>query len=234
MRLPWEQSDLHPHALSLIEPDVTDPDFEHDLRQDLAAFNPPDIIHRYRVVVPDGQGTHALSEQGFAPTRLTRLFRLPLVATAGDPLPAQIAAHWFRPGERAPWHDWIAAHWRHYRMTHTSNPPREPETGLHDVFVGDDLIEGLALRDGPMGRVRAFASLREGQGLGWIGGAPDLLPAVLAACLRRATAIGWTYATLEVDDDDYGLWSLTDPMVEHTQMTFVTWQRERAGTVGPH
>lgn len=234
MQLPWQQSDLHPHALSLIEPDVRAAGFEGALRTDLAAFNPPDTIHRFRVVVPEGQGAHVLMSNGFEARRLTRLIRLPLDAVTAGPLPDHIAAHWFRPKERAPWGDWVAAHWKHYRRTHISNPPRAPQTGLHDVFIGDDLVEGLALRDGPMGRVRAFASLREGQGIGWIGGRPDLLRHALSACLRRATAIGWTHAILEVDDDDHALWALTDPFGDHTQATFVTWLRERNATPLPH
>jgi len=89
-------------------------------------------------------------------------------------------------------------------------------------------------RDGPQGRVRAFGSLREGNELGWLGGDPTLLAITLAACLRRATALGWATASLEVDDDDAPLWALADELGVSASETFVTWQRERNPAKGPN
>ncbi|WP_375279992.1 hypothetical protein [Pseudooctadecabacter sp.] len=238
MNLPWQQSDLHPHALSVMEDGLDHPDLAQALAEDLDTFNPPDIIHRYRVVALRGQACDALSANGFAPNRITQLIDLPLSAQCDPvlaaPPPDHIATHWFRPGERAPWDGWVQAHWRHYQTTHHSNPPRVPKGGLRDVFIGDDLVEGLALRDGPQGRTRAFASLREGQELGWIGGDPALLPATLAACLRRATAMGWSKATVEVDDDDHVLWSLIQRLNLTAAQTYVTWHRERYTDIPSH
>ncbi|WP_296417004.1 hypothetical protein [Pseudooctadecabacter sp.] len=237
MNLPWQQSDLHPHALSVMEDALDRPDLALALAEDLNAFNPPDIIHRYRIVALRGQADETLSANGFTPNRITQLIDLPLSAQdhpALTPLPDHIAAHWFRPGERAPWDAWVQAHWRHYQTTHHSNPPRIPKGGLRDVFIGDDLVEGLALRNGPQGRTHAFASLRTGQELGWIGGDPALLPATLATCLRRATAIGWTKATVEVDDDDHALWSLIGRLNIPPAQTYVTWHRERFTDAAPH
>ena len=230
MRLPWLVSDLHPHALSLTE-DALGDDFAPALVDDLADMNPPDIIERFRCVFPEGPATDVLMAAGFSAVRLTRLLDLNVTiadhpALAANP-PGHLAPHWFKSDERAPWKNWLAAHWRHYCATHASNPPREPVRGVRTIFIGNDLVEGFALRDGPQGRVRAFGSLRNGNELGWIGGAPTLIAPTLAACLRRATALGWTKATLEVDDDDAALWALADRLGVAPAQTFVTWQLER-------
>lgn len=230
MRLPWQVSDLHPHALSLDE-DALRPDFGDALREDLSQMSPPDIIQRYRCVLPEGAKSDALISAGFHAVRLTRMVDLP-VGLADDArltidLPDHIAPHWFLPTERAPWGQWLAVHWQHYQAVHVSNPPREPVNGLRKVFIGDDLLEGLALREGPQGRVMAFASLRKEHELGWIGGAPELLPCVLGACLRRAAAIGWSIATAEVDNDDTPLWDLIEALGVAPSRTYVTWHRER-------
>ena len=231
MNLPWQTSDLHPHALSLTEDALEVVDFADALAADLAAFNPPDTIHRYRIIAHRGEHETVLRANGFIATRLTTLTALPLTLVnhpmLDKPLPKALSAHWFTLKERAPWGGWIGAHWRHYQATHTSNPPREPVKGLRKIFVGEDFVEGLALRDGPQGRVRGFASLRDDQELGWIGGAGDLVAHLLVACLRRATALGWTTATIEVDDDDRDLWALVKALEIAPQQTFVTWQRER-------
>jgi len=242
MSLPWQQSDLHPHALTLDDAALDRPDLADALRTDIAAFNLPDVIHRYRVVARAGQAETDLIAAGFMATRVTHITELPLEIqhhpTLARALPARVAPHWFNCGERAPWDDWVAAHWRHYRATHRSNPPNIPETGLNDIFIGDDLICGLALRDGPQGRTRAFGSLRKsdegGQNIGWIGGAPDLLPQTLHACLRRATAIGWTSATIEVDDDDHALWSLMQTLDIAPLETYVTWHKDRRENRSAH
>ncbi|SLN54148.1 hypothetical protein [Pseudooctadecabacter jejudonensis] len=238
MRLPWQQSDLHPHALSLTEDALDRPDFAAALAADLAAFNPPPVIHRYRIVARQGQAVPVLITAGFTATRLTQIIQLPLDLHSHpaltSPLPDHINAHWFTPTERAPWDDWVTAHWRHYRATHQTNPPRIPDTGLRDIFAGPDLVAGLALRDGPQGRTRAFASLRDDQDIGWIGGAPPLIPYALSACLRRAISIGWTHATLEVDDDDHPLWALAEQLGHPPTDTFVTWQKERSGLPHTH
>lgn len=231
MILPWQTSDLHPHALSLTEDALEMPDFQANLAHDLATHTPPDVIHRYRIIAHVGTHEATLSAHGFVATRLTTLTDLPLDLVTHPVLekhlPEKIAAHWFTREERAPWGAWVGAHWRHYQATHLSNPPREPVRGLKKIFVGKDLVEGLALREGPQGRVRAFASLRDDQELGWIGGKVDLLPHLLGACLRRATAIGWTSAKIEVDDDDRALWALVASLGVAPQRTFVTWQLER-------
>ncbi len=231
MRLPWQTSDLHPHALTLTEDALERGDLTDALAADLAAFNPPDTIHRYRVIALAGEHEQTLRANGFAATRLTTLTDLPLDLVSHDlldvTLPETLSVHWFTRKERAPWGGWIGQHWRHYQATHQSNPPREPVKGLRKIFIGTDLVEGLALREGPQGRVRGFASLRDNQELGWIGGGADLLPHLLAACLRRATALGWTSATVEVDDDDRDLWALITALGVPPQQTFVTWHRER-------
>lgn len=230
MRLPWLTSDLHPHALSLSEDALCD-DFDVALAADLAAMNPSSFIARFRCVFPEGGQTETLKTAGFHAVRLTRLVGLPITladhpALSGD-IPAHIAPHWFRLGERGPWGNWIAAHWRHYQAVHLSNPPREPTAGLRQIFIGSDLVEALALRDGPQGGVRAFASLRDNHEIGWVGGSVDLLPLALGACLRRAAAQGWSKATIEVDDDDAALWALIDDLGVAPAQTYVTWQLER-------
>ncbi len=231
MNLPWQTSDLHPHALTLTEDALEGGDLAQALAADLAAFHPPEIIHRYRIIAHAGDHEDALQSNGFIATRLTTLTDLPLSLvshpTLDVELPQSLSAHWFTLKERAPWGQWIGQHWRHYQATHLSNPPREPVKGLRKIFIGTDLVEGLALRDGPQGRVRSFASLRDDQNLGWIGGTSDHLPYLLGACLRRATALGWTKATIEVDDDDRALWALVSALGVAPQHTFVTWQRER-------
>lgn len=238
MNLPWQTSDLHPHAVSLTEEATDFPDFEAALHEDLAAFSPPDTIHRYRVIARAGEWETVLQEVGFAATRLTALTDLPLNLVDHPklevPLPDALSAHWFTLKERAPWGPWIAAHWRHYQVTHRSNPPREPVKGLRKIFVGDDFVEGLALRNGPQGGIRAFASLRDGQKLGWIGGGAEMLPHVLSACLRRATALGWSKATFEVDDDDRDLWTFMQQLNITPQQVFVTWQKERSAARRPN
>lgn len=230
MRLPWQKSDLHPHALSLTE-DAIEDDFDAALAEDLAALNPPPIIHRYRCVAPSGVHDAALMEHGFNAVRMTRIVALPLElvdhpALSAD-VPDEISPHWFRLGERGPWTQWVAAHWRHYQAMHLSNPPREPVNGLNKIFLTKDMVEGLALRLGPQGRVRSFASLRDGSEIGWIGGDVTLLPQTLSACLRRAAAIGWPSALIEVDNDDTALWALIETLGVKAQQTFVTWQLER-------
>ncbi|MEL6960092.1 MAG: hypothetical protein AAGL89_14180 [Pseudomonadota bacterium] len=226
-------SDLHPHALSLDEDALEHPDFQRVLTDDLAAMAPPDIIHRFRAVGRDGQQTEVLKAAGFSVTRLTRLIDLPLNLDLPHALEAHIAPHWFGPEERGPWEQWLDAHWRHYDTLHQSNPPQQPAQGLAPLFAGADLIAAFALRDGPQGRVLSFASLREGEELGWIGGRPDLLDQTLSACLRRAAALGWSKATLEVDDDDRPLWALASDLPGPTR-TFVTWHRERQPSSQPH
>lgn len=231
MNLPWQTSQLHPHALSLTEDALTAADFPDALAADLAALAPPSVIHRYRIIAHAGEHETTLCANGFTATRLTTLTDLPLDLINHPrldiPLPNSLSPHWFTRKERAPWGGWIANHWRHYQATHTANPPREPLKGLRKIFVGKDFVEGLALRDGPQGRVRGFASLRSDQELGWVGGGAALLPHLLTACLRRATALGWTTATIEVDDDDRDLWALITALNVPPQQTFVTWQRER-------
>lgn len=240
MHLPWMMSDLHPHALSLSEDALDDPDFADKLTSDLAVMSPPDIIHRFRVVARAGQSAQTLKQHGFAVTRLTRLIDLKFDVldhpALGEDLPPHLAPHWFMPTERGPWDQWLDAHWRQYVARHTTNPPQRPVGGVRQVFMGDDLIEGFALRDGPQGRVRAFASLRRGQELGWIGGA-DHLPQTLAACLRRAATLGWVKLSVEVDDDDHALWGLIDGLGVAPSQEFVTWQLERAPSLAgsrPH
>jgi len=230
MRLPWQMSDLHPHALSLTD-DAIGSDFALALEADLAEMTPPEIIQRYRCSFAQGVQTDALVDAGFHASRLTRIVDLPL-SLVDHPmlnvdLPDGISTHWFRRKERAPWNQWLTAHWRHYQAVHLSNPPREPVGGLNKVFIGDDLVEGLALRLGPQGRVRSFASLRKESQIGWIGGAQELLAQTLATCLRRATAIGWIKATIEVDDDDVALWGLIEALGVAPDQTYVTWQLER-------
>lgn len=238
MRLPWQKSDLHPHALSLDEDALDGADFADALTADLAAMDPPDIIHRFRVVAEAGQQDAALVANGFSVTRLTHIINLPLDTldhpALSDKLPDTLNPHWFTKKDRAPWGAWIDAHWRHYCATHASNPPRPPPRGLRQIFVGKDLVEAFALRKGPQGRVRGFGSLRADQELGWIGGPADCLPHVLAACLRRATTLGWAKATLEVDDDDRALWALVDVLDVTPAQTFVTWQRERGAANRPN
>jgi len=230
MDLPWMMSDLHPHALSLDEDALDDPEFATRLAADLAQMSPPDIIHRYRVIARAGQREDVLKKHGFTVTRLTRLVDLTF-DLLDDPIlrdaDMSLSPHWFTRSERAPWGQWLDAHWRHYVTGHQTNPPRLPPQGPRKVFIGDDLVEGFALRDGPQGRVRAFASLRKDQDIGWIGGAAHL-PATLAACLRRAATLGWAKAGLEVDDDDHVLWSLIDRLGVAPTQEFVTWQLERA------
>jgi len=225
MYLPWQTSDLHPHALSLTEDALTGADFADSLAADLAAFDPPETIHRYRIIAPAGGYEKTLCDNGFSATRFTTLTNLPLDLLSHPaldvPLPKSLSAHWFTTKERAPWGEWVGQHWRHYQATHRSNPPREPIKGVRRIFVGNDFVEGLALRSGPQGRVRAFASLRDGQEIGWIGGGAALLPHVLGA------ALGWTTATVEVDDDDRALWALVSSLGVQPEQTFVTWQRER-------
>jgi len=237
MVLPWEVSDLHPHALSLMDEDALGAEFAVALHADLDSMNPPPVIHRYRCVLPEGCETETLIEAGFHVTRLTRIVDLPVSAAdhalLRAPMPTHIAPHWFRTDERAPWDTWVAAHWQHYQALHFANPAAEPACGLNAVFVGDDLVEGLALREGPQGRIRAFASLRTGDEIGWIGGVPDLIPLALGACLRRATALGWSRASLEVDDDDAPLWALLDGLGQPVTQTYVTWQLERAAAKRP-
>ena len=231
MNLPWQTSDLHPHALSLTEDALIHRDFADALAADVVALDPPEYIHRYRVIAPAGDHERTLRNIGFTATRLTTITDLPLDLAAHPLLDKKVletlSAHWFTRKERAPWGAWIAAHWRHYQATHRSNPPREPVRGLRKIFIGKDLVEGLALREGPQGRVRGFASLREGQELGWIGGPGEVLPDLLCACLRRATSLGWSKATLEVDDDDRALWALVTSLGVVPKQTYVTWQRER-------
>lgn len=231
MNLPWQMSDLHPHALSLDDDALDVDDFGRKLADDLAAMQPPDIIHRYRVVAQAGQQDAALVANGFSAVRLTHLVDVPFDSLDHPllvpPLPDHMNPHWFTRGERGPWVNWIDAHWRHYITTHASNPPRMPPRGLRAIFVGEDLVEGFALRDGPQGRVRGFSSLRDGQELGWIGGASGLLPHLLAASLRRAVTIGWTKLSVEVDDDDRALWALIADLDVPVKQAFVTWQRER-------
>jgi hypothetical protein len=231
MRLPWQVSDLHPHALSLNEDALEGGMFSRHLRIDLRDMSPPPIIHRYRVVAKAGQRTETLMKNGFSGIHLTRLYDLKAdvlnhPALACD-LPDEIAAHWFLNGERGPWQQWLDAHWRHYETLHRSNPPRVPVKGARQVFLDDDLEEAFALRDGPQGRVKTFASLRKDQEIGWIGGSDALLAQTVAACLRRAMAIGWSKATLEVQDDDRPLWDLTSALGLEPAQEFVTWHRER-------
>lgn len=231
MKLPWQTSGLHPYALSLTEDALDIPEFAAALGHDLATHTPPDTIHRYRIIAHKGEHEETLRAHGFSATRLTRLTALPIDLLSHPMLdvrlPKTLAAHWFTVKERAPWGGWIGQHWRHYQAMHQSNPAREPVKGVRKVFVGKTFVEGLALRDGPQGRVRGFASLRTDQKLGWIGGGADLLPHLLEACLRRATALGWTSATIEVDDDDRELWALIAALGVAPHQTFVTWQRER-------
>ena len=231
MRLPWQVSDLHPHALSLTQDALDGGLFSRHLRIDLRDMSPPSIIHRYRIVAKAGQRTDTLAVNGFSATRLTRLYDLKFNVlnhpSLSDDLPPNISPHWFVGGERGPWQQWLDAHWKHYMAMHRSNPPRLPVKGARQVFLGEDLTEAFALRDGPQGRVKTFASLRSDQEIGWIGGDADLLPHALAACLRRAMAIGWTHATLEVDDDDRALWALVDGLGVEPDQEFVTWHRER-------
>jgi len=163
MYLPWQTSDLHPHALSLTEDALTGADFADSLAADLAAFDPPETIHRYRIIAPAGGYEKTLCDNGFSATRFTTLTNLPLDLLSHPaldvPLPKSLSAHWFTTKERAPWGEWVGQHWRHYQATHRSNPPREPIKGVRRIFVGNDFVEGLALRSGPQGRVRAFASV---------------------------------------------------------------------------
>jgi hypothetical protein len=73
-----------------------------------------------------------------------------------------------------------------------------------------------------------FSSLRSTQEIGWIDTVnPDaaILQATLVATLRRATACGWTHATLEVDDDHPMLWDLADDFADQPQQHFIMWQR---------
>jgi len=238
MNLPWLTSDLHPHALSLEEDALEGSDFADALADDLATMDPPDIIHRFRVVAEPDQQDAALIDNGFAVTRLTHIIDLPLDVmdhpALSDALPDGLNPHWFTKKERAPWGAWMESHWRHYCVTHASNPPRRPPRGLRRIFVGNDLVEAFALRAGPQGRVRGFASLRDNQELGWLGGTTDALPHVLAACLRRATTLGWVKATLEVDDDNRDLWALTGALDVQPTQTYVTWQRERDAARRPN
>ena len=233
--LPWMQSDLHPEALRLADPPVTEA-FARDLKADLALLDPPEVVRRYVVVLREGVATGTMTGLGFRPVSLTRFTTLSCQLVDHPVLSARppdaVAAHWFQPGERAPWEQWIAAHWQAYRQFHRHNPPTDlgPE-GLREVFVGDDLDEGLAFREGPQGRILGFSSLREESQLGWIATVPGqthLLPALMGASLRRAMALGWSSAEIEVDDEDRALWSLIERLPEgENQSRWVTWHLER-------
>jgi len=238
LNLPWMKSDLHPEALSL--GDEAAPEGRLDgtaLEADLAVLDPPDTVRRYRAVLPEGVGSEALSAAGFRPRRLTRFYSLP-VALGEDPalsgpVPDEIAPHWFREPERAPWQRWADAHWDHYLRTHLSNPPADlGAKARQEIFAGSDLLEAFAFRTGPQGRVLSFTSLRRGRELGWTGTAdPDagLLALTLGAGLRRAVTHGWTHAGLEVDDDDRSLWALVQGFGLAADQTWVTWYLERFG-----
>ena len=236
LHLPWMKSDLHPEALSLGDEAAPDGVLDGEaLLADLAVLDPPDSVRRFRVVLPEGVGSEALSTAGFHPMRLTRFYRLPVAlgdegALAG-PVPEPLAPHWFKEPERGPWQGWSDAHWDYYVRTHQSNPPTDlGPKARQDIFAGSDLLEAFAYRSGPQGRVMAFTSLRRGRELGWTGTVnpdDDLLALTLGEGLRRAKVHGWPHAGIEVDDDDRALWSLVEGLGVAAEQTWVTWYLER-------
>jgi hypothetical protein len=220
MRLPWFQSDLHPHSLTLGDGPLPEP----DLTLDLAEMAPPPVIHRLRAVRPEGAGDH-LARHGFTRTRRTDLVTVPLPAPDLAPaLPEGVTALWSDDAPAFPMAPWLAAHWQHYRAHHRSNPPADPGPARAAVFAGDDLIDALALI-GPDGSIAGASSLRTEDQIGWtFARDPSHLPAVLALALRRATALGWSRAEVEADDDDPALWRLAATLPGH-RARFETWTK---------
>lgn len=228
----WTVSDLHPHALTLDEgPLVAGLITAQDLRDNIAALSTPPVILHLRCVAPADVGGDVLVAAGFVQVGLTKLFKVALPVADSVP-PDGLTLDWHRPSAIADWAEWYQAHWDHYRRTHPAHLAKDP--GAHrysEIFGGNDLIEALFVYQDD--RLVGFGSLRKDHEMGWIDvtGAQtsaQTLAAILSAVWRRATAHGWPFAELEVDDDHPALWSLTECFADQPQDTFVMWQRAKA------
>ena len=220
-------SDLHPHALTLDDQPLQDGDVAAQaLKENIAALKTPDHILHLRCSAPADMDSDLLIGAGFVQVGMTRLIDigLPLSDLADAP---GLTYRWHLPDASADWPVWYQAHWDSYRRTHPINIAKDPGAARYPaVFGGEDLREALFVYED--NRLTGFSSLRADQDIGWIDTTqPDqaVLRATLAATLRRATACGWTHASLEVDDDHPILWEVAADFADHPQQDFIMWQR---------
>lgn len=231
--IPLYKSDLHPEALTLDDRLwQAGPVTVARLTALQSNLKAPSIIKRLRVVLPDTTDAASVDAAGFAVARTTRLIdlALPHPTLTQRQMPDGMTIAWHAPDADADWAAWCACHWAYYHRVHTSNPPVDPgPIGRHKMFVGDDLIAGLFVRN-TQGALCGFASLRRDYQMGWIGvsrsGDTHMVPALLATCLRHGAALGWSTASLEVDDDDPALWRTVDAITDPYR-TYLTWVWDR-------
>lgn len=224
-------SGLHPHALTLDDgPVAAGRVTAQDLCAAIADLRPPSAVKYLRCSLADDADAAALRAAGFQQVGLTRLIDVALPCDFVAPHDASVTMQWVRPGADADWDDWFAAHWRSYQRQHKINPAQDLGRAADPfIFGGRDLVEALFVSRAD--QLIAFASLRDGCEIGWLDTvAPDedldVLALVVAASLRRATAAGWTTATLEVDDAHQALWSVASRLAYSQVQTFVAWQRD--------